>query len=92
LTEYRLFETEQFAKDLRRISRSGVPAVLTKLRAVVYPQLRRHPHAGPNIRKLRGYTPDTWRYRIGSWRFFYEIDDEAGTVFLTAAEHRGAAY
>ena len=63
-----------------------------KLRTVVYPQLRKHPHFGTQIRKLKTYTPDTWRYRIGAWRFFYEIDEDERTVFLIAAAHRGAAY
>jgi mRNA-degrading endonuclease RelE of RelBE toxin-antitoxin system len=26
----------------------------------------------------------TWRIRIGTWRIFYEIDDEKAIVFLTA--------
>jgi mRNA interferase RelE/StbE len=33
-----------------------------------------------------------WRYRIGAWRFFYEIDDKERIVFLIAASHRGSAY
>jgi mRNA interferase RelE/StbE len=92
LGEYRIFETEQFEEDLRQIARSGQAAVVRKLRDVVYPQLVRHPHFGPNIRKLQGYSPDTWRYRIGAWRFLYEIDDEERVVFLIAAAHRGSAY
>lgn len=66
--------------------------MLAKLGAVVYPQLRRQPHHGSNIRKLKGYEPETWRYRIGAWRFFYEIDESKGIVLLTAAAHRGSAY
>ena len=92
MSSYRLFETRQFLKDVDRLSRSGEPAVATKLDVVVYPQLARHPHFGPHIRKLRGYQPDTWRYRIGAWRFFYEIDDQDRVVYLTAAQHRGSAY
>jgi mRNA interferase RelE/StbE len=92
LHDYRIFETEQFQADLRGISRSGQAAVVAKLRAVVYPQLGAHPHFGPNIRKLKGYTPPTWRYRIGSWRFFYEIDEGRKLVSTTAASHRGSAY
>ena len=67
-------------------------AVVTKLERVVYPQLKRHPHFGPNIKKLRDFEPDTWRYRIGAWRFFYEIDEEERIVFVIAAAHRGSAY
>lgn len=92
MNEYRLFETEQFTKDLRDIARAGHLKVVEKLRRTVYPQLRRHPHFGPHIRKLRGYSPETWRYRIGAWRFFHEIDEELRIVFLLTASHRGSAY
>ena len=54
--------------------------------------MRRHPHFGPHIRKLRGFQPETWRYRIGAWRFFYEIDEGERIVFMVTAAHRGAAY
>lgn len=92
MTEYRIFETEQFDKDLRRIARSGHPEIVRRLRDLVYPQLRSHPHFGPHIRKLRGFAPETWRYRIGAWRFFYEIDESERVVFMIAAAHRGSAY
>ena len=92
MTEYRLFETIQFQKDLRRIARAGQEDLLEKLRGVVYPQLRQHPHFGPHIRRLKGFEPPTWRYRIGAWRFFYEIDEAEHVVLLTAAAHRGSAY
>lgn len=92
LSEYRIFETEQFQKDLRQIARAGRADIARKLREMVYPQLVVHPHHGPHVRKLQGYTPETWRYRIGAWRFFYEIDEEAKVVFLIAAAHRGSAY
>ena len=90
--EYRVFETDQFAHDLKRIARAGHPNLVRKLRTVVYRQLTRHPHFGPHIRKLKNYSPETWRYQIGAWRFFYEIDDDERTVFMVTAAHRGAAY
>ena len=65
---------------------------MTKLRRVVYPQLRSHPHYGPNIRRLKGFDPPTWRYRIGAWRFFYEIDEASEIVSLLTASHRSSAY
>lgn len=92
MSDYRVFETDQFQRDLRGIARSGEGAVLRKLRKVVYPELVRRPHFGPNIKKLKDWEPETWRYRIGSWRFFYEIDEKARIVFMTAASHRGSAY
>ena len=92
MSDYRIFETEQFSDDLRRIGRAGHPKVVEKLRRVVYPRLREHPHFGPHVRRLKGYEPETWRYRIGAWRFFYEIDEDERIVFLIAAAHRGSAY
>src|SRR5262249_53752050 len=89
---YGIFETEQFQKDLRQIAKAGERAVLDKLRRVVYPQLMQHPHLGPHIRRLRNYRPETRRYRIGAWRFFYEIDEDDRLVVMTAASHRGSAY
>ena len=87
-----MFDTDQFARDLKEIARAGHQDIVRKLRTVVYPQFRQHPHFGTHIRKLKTYTPDTWRYRIGAWRFFYEIDENERTVFLIAAAHRGSAY
>lgn len=92
MTEHRLFETTQFQKDLRGIARGGHQELIDKLRSVVYEQLRSHPHYGPHIRRLKGYEPPTWRYRIGAWRFFYEIDEERRVVGVLAASHRSSAY
>ena len=90
--EYRIFETDQFGRDLKGIARAGHQEIVRKLYTTVYPQLQEHPHFGPHIRKLKAYTPETWRYRIGAWRFFYEIDDQDLVVSLIAASHRGSAY
>jgi mRNA interferase RelE/StbE len=92
LNSYRIFETEQFQRDLKQIALSGQPKVAQKLVQFVYPQLREHPHFGPNIKKLKGFDPETWRYRIGAWRFFYEINDAENIVFMLAAKHRSSAY
>ena len=89
---YRIFETEQFQKDLKQIALSGQRKVNQKLREFVYPQLQEHPHFGPNIKKLKGFDTETWRYRIGAWRFFYGIDDIEKIVSLLAALHRSSAY
>jgi len=36
---------------------------------------RNNPHFGPSIKRLKHWHPPTWRYRVGDWRFFYEIDE-----------------
>jgi len=58
----------------------------------VYPQIREEPHFGPNVKKLRGYDPDTWRYRVGRYRIFYTIDEDDNVVLLLTAAQRKDAY
>jgi mRNA interferase RelE/StbE len=92
LIEYRVFETDQFQKDLGQIARSGMPKLVNKLHEYVYPQLRANPIWGANIKRLKSEHSDTWRYRIGAWRFFYKIDEERRIVYMLAASHRSSAY
>ena len=92
MSDYRIFETQQFQKDLKGIARAGHGKIAQKLREYVYPLLRQHPHFGSKIKKLRGFEPETWRYRIGAWRFFYEIDEDERVVLMIAAHHRSEAY
>jgi len=58
----------------------------------LYPVLRATPRQVPSAACLRDWEPPTWRIRLGSWRLFYEIDDEQRIVSLTAADHRKDAY
>lgn len=88
--EFRVFETAEFKKALGRL---GPPRFLPKkLTAYVYPQLRLGPYFGPNIRKLQGYTPQTWRYRIGPYRLFYSVDEDDKVVFMLTVDDRKDAY
>ena len=90
LPEFRIFATEEFKKALARL---GPPRFLPrKLDTYVYPQLRQGPYFGPNIRKLQGYTPDTWRYRIGPYRVFYSVDADERIVFMLTVDDRKDAY
>lgn len=90
LPEFRIFETDEFKKALARL---GPPRFLPgKLVTYVYPQLRQGPFHGPNIRKLHGYTPDTWRYRIGPYRLFYAVDENERIVFMLTVDDRKDAY
>jgi mRNA interferase RelE/StbE len=57
-----------------------------------YPQLRNDPHYGPNIKRLKNWEPPTWRYRVGAWRFFYEINEREKIVYMITADHRSEAY
>jgi mRNA interferase RelE/StbE len=58
----------------------------------VYPQLKTEPQFGPNIKKIKSWHPPTWRYLVGDWRFFYEIDKQKNIILMTAAHQRKDAY
>ena len=89
-SEYRIFETEEFKKALKRL---GPPRFLPKkLETYVYPQLRQGPYFGPNIRKLQGYSPATWRYRTGPYRLFYSVDEQDKIVSVLTVDDRKDAH
>ena len=92
MSDFQVFETAQFLDDLARISPARREKIEAKLRGFVYPQLRDQPYFGTNIKKLRGFKPETWRYRIGSYRFFYIVDDKEKIVFMLAADTRQGSY
>lgn len=89
---YRIFETRQFQPDLARLGPAAQRRLEAKLRLQVYPILRQNPHFGPNVKRLKNWDPLTGRYRVGDWRFFYEIDDRQRIVSMTVADHRKQAY
>jgi len=92
LDKYRIFETEQFLEDLTQDFEGQGERLRKKLLEYVYPQLRSNPHLGKNIKKLKNYKPDTWRYRIGDYRFFYEINEKERMVYMIAADSRKDSY
>ena len=92
MADFKIFETNQFLRDLEQDFSGQQDRIIHKLNATVYPQLRQHPYYGPHVKKLKHYTPPTWRYRIGDYRFFYTIDERQRLVVMISADHRGSAY
>jgi mRNA interferase RelE/StbE len=92
LRKFKIFETDQFLEEMKANFRGQGSRIKQKLMEYVYPQLKGNPHFGKNIKKLKNYQPETWRYRIGRYRFFYEIDDREGIVFMIAADDRKDSY
>jgi len=92
LSNYQVFETDRFTQDLRQNFKGQQDKIIKKLHSFVYQQLSENPYFGKNIKKLRGYTPDTWRYRIGDVRFFYTIDEQKNEVVMITAATRADAY
>jgi len=92
LSNYRIFETETFIDTLNKIQKDKREKIYEKILNYVYPQLEITPFYGQNIKKLANYDPDTWRYRIGKYRLFYEVDKKENIISLTAIEFRSKAY
>lgn len=89
---YRILETELFVQDLETQLGSHSAKLISKLRDFVYPSLKQNPYYGPNIKKLKNYQLDTWRYRIGDYRFFYEVNLKEKVIIMMAADHRKDCY
>ena len=92
MANFKIFETNQFLSDVEKDFSGQRERINKKLEIYVYPQLRQQPYFGKNIKKLTGYKPETWRYRIGNYRFFYEIDEQKKIVFMIAVDIRGSEY
>ena len=92
MNNYRIFETDEFRLSFDRLDSEQKRFVESKLKKHVYPQIREQPHYGTNIKKLQGYTPETWRYRIGQFRLFYVIDESKHVVGIVTIDYRKDAY
>jgi mRNA-degrading endonuclease RelE of RelBE toxin-antitoxin system len=88
LSEYRIFETSTFQRDLKKLGEAPERRLREALRRRLYPVLEATPRQAPAAARLRDWEQPTWRVRIVSWRILYEIDDAKRIVFLMAADHR----
>lgn len=92
MDNFKIFETDRFLEDLEQDFSGQQERIRRKLATYVYPQLKQTPYFGKHIKKLTNYNPETWRYRIGDYRFFYTIDDHKKIVSMLTIDHRGSAY
>ncbi len=92
LSEFRVFETDEFLKRLKKLASRDAVFLRRKLDSFVYPQLKTEPFWGNNIKKLQGYTPETWRYRIGKFRVFYIVDQDDQILYILTVDDRKDAY
>ena len=88
MSKFQIAETKTFAKNRRNIDYK----VYGKMVQIVYPQLRENPFFGTNIKKLKDNLEGYYRYRIGSYRLFYLIDNERVLVAIVDLQHRQSAY
>ena len=92
MSNYRFFETDEFVKALNKLTKRNISFIQNKLNSYVYPQIRNEPCFGKNIKKLRDYSPDTWRYRLGKFRLFYTVDHEERIIYVLTIDFRKDAY
>lgn len=92
MSDYRIFETNEFLSRLDELPKREREFISRKLSSYIYPQLRLEPYYGANIKKLQDYRPETWRYRIGKYRIFYLIHDAKRMVVILTLDLRKDAY
>lgn len=92
MANYQVFVTEEYEQQLSKITKSDRILIERKMQQYVIPQLKSEPHFGSNIKKLKNYNPPTWRYRIGKYRVFYEINTETMEVDILTISQRKDAY
>jgi len=92
LIKYRIFETNHFIKEFKKLDKYQKEKLQEKLMSYIYPQLVKEPHFGLNIKKLINWKPETWRYRIGKYRFFYEIEEKEKIIFIITLDTRQKIY
>jgi mRNA interferase RelE/StbE len=88
LSNFQIAETKTFERVKKKID----SLVYAKIKNIVYPQLKLNPYFGVNIKKLKGDFEGYYRYRVGSYRLFYLIDNEKVIVVIVDLKHRRNAY
>lgn len=86
---YKIAETTTFQKEIKKI---GSDKIYTKIKNVAYPQLKKNPYFGPNIKKLKGDFGGIYRFKIGNYRLFYKIDKEKVILFILSLKPRKDSY
>jgi mRNA interferase RelE/StbE len=92
LPDFRMFQTDEFLKKMSRLPTNEAEFLEKKLNEYVFPQLRIEPFHGSSIKKLRNYTPETWRYRIGKYRLFYVVNPSEKIIYLLTMDLRKDAH
>jgi len=88
LSKFNIAESKTFEKVKKKVDRK----LYQKIKNVVYPQLRQNPHFGINIKKLKGRFAGYYRFRIGSYRLFYLVDNKNILVIIIDLKRRPSAY
>ena len=88
LYDFQIAQTKEFEKNIKKLD----PKIYTKIKNIVYPQLKKNPFYGTNIKKLKGEYEGVYRYRLGSYRLFYIVDNENIIIIVISIFYRQNAY
>ena len=88
LSDFKIAESKTFEKVKKEIDLQ----LYSKIKNIVYPQLKSNPYFGANIKKLKGNFEGYYRYRIGSYQLFYLIENEKIIVVIVDVKHHQNAY
>jgi mRNA interferase RelE/StbE len=88
LYDFKIAQTKEFEKNIKKLDLK----IYTKIKNIVYPQLKKNPFYGTNIKKLKGEYEGLYRYKIGNYRLFYIINNDKIIVIITTISHRQGAY
>lgn len=85
---FQIAETKSFEKLKAKLDKK----LYLKIKNNVYPQLKSNPFYGANIKKLKGELEGYYRYRVGSYRLFYVVEEEKVLVIVVDFCRRQSAY
>jgi mRNA-degrading endonuclease RelE of RelBE toxin-antitoxin system len=89
---YKVFIAQEYDQQLKEFPKKDQELITKKMKEYVIPQLASEPHFGLNIKKPKNYDPPTWRYCIGKYRIFCEINSETKEVDILTIYLRKDAY
>lgn len=79
--QWRIELSQSARKFLKRVPKKDGQRIRAALLAMTY-----NPYTG-DVWKMRG-VKETWRYRIGAYRIFFELNETACTVLVYGIERR----
>jgi len=82
VSEFQIAESKTFCHCKQQIDF----ALYDEIKSIVYPQLKKNPFCGPNIRPLTGELTGYHRFRIGDYRLFYLIEEKKAVVVIVALQ------
>lgn len=78
MSEFNISESKPFEKVKKKVGSK----LYQKIKNIVFPQPRKNPHSGTNIKKFKGEFAEYYRFRIGRYRLFYLVDIENVSLLL----------